>query len=53
MRVQCEELMVDVLEKRIWRVRELMSVFSTAEEDKVSFPQCVLIPIPMENLENN
>lgn len=53
MRVQCEELMVDVLEKRIWKLRELMSVFSTAEENKVSFPQCVLIPVYMENMENN
>lgn len=55
MQVECEELMVEVLEERIWKSRELMSVFSTAEEDKdfFFFPQCVLIPIYMKNMEKN
>lgn len=53
MQVQCEELMVEILEERIWKCRELMGVFSTAEEDKGFFPQCVLIPIYMENMENS
>lgn len=38
MQVQCEELMVEILEERIWKSREVMGVFSTAEEDKDFFP---------------